>query len=374
MDGLVGRTIKGYEFIECIGTGGMGAVYRAHRPHLKTQVAIKVILPQYANQPDFILRFEHEAELVSRLEHPYIVPLYDYWREPDGAYLVMRFLRGGSLHDWLKQGALEPVVAFRVLEQIAAALMFAHRRKVIHRDLKPGNILLDEDRNAYLTDFGIAKVITGKTTSESSGQISGSLEYVAPEQLKSQRVTPQSDIYSLGIVLYEMLTGEHAFAGSTPSEVVYKHLETPLPDVHRQCSGVPEAVSDVVHKATSKNSNQRFADTQQLVLVFGLAVGCSIAFGGSLKNGFRIGLAVGLASSLGFGLAFGFTFGPISKSGEAVVQHVVLHEILQRAGCVPANYAQFLDLAVARVLMRRIGGGYTFIHRYLLEYFADLEA
>ncbi len=267
MDDLSGQSLKGYEVQERIGKGGFGAVYRAHQPVVDREVAVKVILPQYANQPDFIRRFETEAQLVARLEHLHIVPLYDYWRDPDGAYLVMRFMRGGSLHDWLKRGALEPDVTLRVLEQIASALALAHRYNVIHRDVKPGNILLDEEQNAYLTDFGIAKVVTGKTTGEGSDEVSGSLEYVAPEQLKGEKVTPQSDIYSLGLVLYEMLTGEHAFSPSTtPSELVYNHLETPLPDVHRQRTGIPTAVSAVIHKATSKESVERFADTEQLVI------------------------------------------------------------------------------------------------------------
>jgi serine/threonine protein kinase len=261
---LTGVTIKGYELREQIGMGGQGAVYRAYQPVVDREVAIKVILPKYASQPAFVRRFETEAQLVARLEQLHIVPLYDYWRDPDGAYLVMRFMRGGNLSGWLKQGPLAPDVALRVLEQVAEALALAHRHNVIHRDIKPGNILLDEDRNAYLTDFGIAKVVTGNTTGDSEQDISGSLQYVAPEQLRSQRVTPQADIYSLGLVLYEMLTGEHAFAGATPSEMVYKHLDTPLPYIHGQHS-FSEATSAVIQKATAKAPNDRFADTQQFV-------------------------------------------------------------------------------------------------------------
>src|SRR5690349_9294426 len=151
------QTIRGYELQELIGEGGFGAIYRAYQPLLKREVAIKVILPQYANNPDFIRRFEVEAELVARLEHPNIVPLFDYWREPDSAYLVMRLLRGGSLKDTLAKGAIAPEHAATILDQIASALSLAHRNGVIHRDIKPGNILLDDEGNAYLTDFGIAK-------------------------------------------------------------------------------------------------------------------------------------------------------------------------------------------------------------------------
>ncbi len=159
MDTLSGQTLKGYEIHECIGQGAFGAVYRAYQSIIDREVAIKVILPQYANQPDFIRRFETEAQLIARLEHLHIVPLYDYWRDPDGAYLVMRYLRGGSLKAWIAQGALDPGEVLRLIEQIAQALAVAHRHGVVHRDIKPSNILLDEERNAYLADFGIAKVL-----------------------------------------------------------------------------------------------------------------------------------------------------------------------------------------------------------------------
>ncbi len=155
---LSGRAIRGYALGERLGNGGMGAVYRAIQPLVEREVAIKIILPRYANHPDFIRRFEAEAQLVARLEHPHIVPLYDYWREPSVAYLVMRLLRGGSVQSLLRNGtALPPATVLRIVEQIGSALGAAHRAGVVHRDLKPANVLLDEDNNAYLADFGIAK-------------------------------------------------------------------------------------------------------------------------------------------------------------------------------------------------------------------------
>src|SRR5436853_2708340 len=145
---LSGHTVRGYALGERIGSGGFGAVYRAEQPLIERTVAIKIILPQYADNPDFIRRFEAEAQLVARLEHPHIVPLYDYWREPGVAYLVMRLLRGGSLHDLLQQGPLPLSLTLRVVDQVGAALHIAHRTGVVHRDLKPANILLDAEQNA----------------------------------------------------------------------------------------------------------------------------------------------------------------------------------------------------------------------------------
>ena len=158
MEKLSAQTVKGYELKECLGEGAYGAVYRAFLPQIGCEVAIKVILPEYANRSEFIRRFETEAQLVTQLEHMHIVPLYDYWREPDGAYLVMRLMKGGSLADSLKaRGPWEPVEAVHLVDQLASVLHATLQQGVVHRDLKPANILLDEHGNAYLSDFGIAK-------------------------------------------------------------------------------------------------------------------------------------------------------------------------------------------------------------------------
>jgi serine/threonine protein kinase len=148
MEAVLPATLKGYEIRERIGAGGFGSVYRAYQTTVGREVAIKIILPGLANQPEFIRRFEGEAQIVARLEHPYITPLYDYWRDPDGAYLVMRWLRGGSLKDALQSGAFDLRSAASLLDHMAGALSLAHRHQVIHRDIKPANILLDEDSNA----------------------------------------------------------------------------------------------------------------------------------------------------------------------------------------------------------------------------------
>lgn len=263
MDNLTNQVIRGYELRENIGAGGFGAVYRAYQPVVGREVAIKVILPQYANQPEFIRRFETEAQVVARLEHPHIVPLFDYWRDPTGAYLVLRLLKGGSLQSYWEKNRLEIPEVVRLIDQISGALAVAHRNGVIHRDIKPQNILLDEDMNAYLTDFGIAKVMGDPLTDEDEG-ISGSPAYLAPEQIKSEPITAQTDIYGLGVIIFELLTGVHPFPGSTMTELIFKHLQDPLPDLIEYRPDLPEAINRVIQKATAKNPEERYPDTLSL--------------------------------------------------------------------------------------------------------------
>ncbi|MBZ0280505.1 MAG: protein kinase [Anaerolineae bacterium] len=261
--------IRGYELRESIGAGGFGNVYRAYQPVIDREVAIKFILPQFANQPDFIRRFETEAQLVARLEHPHIVPLFDFWRDPDGAYLVMRLLRGGSLRDVLEEnGKFSLENAARLLDQITAALATAHRSGVVHSDLKPDNILLDEDGNAYLSDFGISKVIGHEVTDDS---VSGSLAYISPDQLRSESPSPQMDIYSLGIILYEMLTGKHPFDGDNPSQLVLHHLNDPLPDIRQFLPDLPDSLNEVIRRATAKIPTERFPDARAVATAFRVA-------------------------------------------------------------------------------------------------------
>ena len=269
MDDLKGQTIKGYELKELIGEGGFGAVYRAYQPMIGREVAIKIILPQHANRPEFIRRFETEAQLIARLEHPFIVPLYDYWRESTGAYLVMRWLRGGSIHQTLhKDGPWSTEDTGRVLVQIGEALAVAHRQGIIHRDIKVENILLDENGNAYLTDFGIAKDTVHESNLTQNNAILGSPAYLSPEQIKGEEVTQRSDIYSMGIVLYEMLTGELPFNEETPAALLYKHLAEPLPYISDKFPNLPQSIDNVIQRATNKDPEDRYPDILELVKDF----------------------------------------------------------------------------------------------------------
>ncbi len=269
MENLSGQNIKGYELRQRIGAGGFGAVYQAYQSTVGREVAVKVILPGFSNQPDFIRRFEIEARLVARLEHLHIVPLYDYWRDPGGAYLVMRWLRGGSLKSALQTGPFDLDSTALLLDQVTAGLATAHNHNIIHRDLKPSNILLDEEGNAYLADFGIAKDLNspanGATKSE---MIVGSPDYLSPEQARSEAVTPQTDIYSLGVTLYETLAGKHPFPDISPVERLFKHINDPLPRIESLDPGVSSAVNDVIQKATAKNPKHRYQNVLEMATAF----------------------------------------------------------------------------------------------------------
>ena len=271
---LTGRAIRGYALAERIGMGGMGSVYRAVQPNVEREVAVKIILPAFANHPDFIRRFEAEAQLVARLEHPHIVPLYDYWREPGVAYLVMRLLRGGNVQGLLGQGPLSLDVTTHLLEQICSALNAAHRIGVIHRDLKPANVLLDEDQNAYLADFGIAKNISDPDLEHKTqiDEMVGTPHYMSPEQIRSLSIKPQTDIYCLGIMLYEMLTGALPFAGPTPIDFIQQHINMPMPSLAAHHTGLPALLDKVIGRATAKKPEDRYEDVSTLFKDFRQAV------------------------------------------------------------------------------------------------------
>jgi WD40 repeat protein len=266
---LSGQQIKGYVLHEMIGAGGFGAVYRAYQPLIKRDVAMKIILPEFANHPEFIRRFEFEAQLVARLEHLHIVALYDYWRDPQGAYLIMRWLRGGSLRALLKKGPPDIKTTVRIVDQIASALGAAHRRGVVHRDIKPDNILFDDEGNAYLADFGIAKNVrettVDSTDDEDEGGLTGSPFYLAPEQAQSQPVSAQTDLYSLGIVIYEMLAGQPPFLGDKGlMAILLQHVNDPVPPIRERRPDLPLAVEAVIQRATAKDPDARYLDALTL--------------------------------------------------------------------------------------------------------------
>lgn len=261
---LSGTKEGSYNFQEVLGQGGLGIVYRAIQDPIGRIVAIKVILPEFANDPNFIRRFESEAQVVARLEHPHIVPLYDFWRKAGRAYLVMRYLGGGSVRDLVnKQGRLSLDVVSRFCRQTLSAMAFAHRNGVVHRDIKPDNVFLDEDGNAYLSDFGIAKYVDADVTA-TSGQIVGTPAYLAPEQIRGEAATAQSDIYAFGIMLYEMLSGARPFTDVSLATLVYRHLNEPLPMIDHESLNVPAVFNGIIQRATAKTPSERYRDASEL--------------------------------------------------------------------------------------------------------------
>jgi WD40 repeat protein/serine/threonine protein kinase/DNA-binding SARP family transcriptional activator len=253
--------IRGYELGDKLGEGAFGSVYKAYQKGIGREVAIKIIHAKYANQPRFIRRFEAEAQIVARLESPHIVPLYDYWREADGAYLVMRWLRGGSLQAALEKELFDVETAVTLITQIAGALHTAHRHGIIHRDVKPANILLDEEGNAYLSDFGIARDSAANLQITQDHEIIGSPNYISPEQLLGEEVTPATDIYCLGLVLYKLLTGAKPYSTTSIVELIQKQINEPLPLIGPQRPDLPAMIDDIIQQATAKKAKDRFSDT-----------------------------------------------------------------------------------------------------------------
>lgn len=255
------KKIGNYTILKQIGTGGFGEVYLARQEVINRDVAMKVILPTHANQPEFIQRFQQEAEIIAKLENPHIVPLYDYWRDPDGAYLVMRYIRGGNLADSITtKGAFDIERAAKLLEQVAEALYIAHRNKVIHQDIKPANILLDDDGNAYLTDFGIARDFEGNVNlaEDDSKTMHGSPKYISPEHLRRKEITYRSDIYSLGLLMYEVLTGVPPYEGTQLIELLQHHVRTPLPTLQEKAPQLPPELNQPIMQATLKDPLSRY--------------------------------------------------------------------------------------------------------------------
>jgi WD40 repeat protein/class 3 adenylate cyclase len=254
-----GRSVRGYELREQVGGGDFGVVYRAYQPSVGREVAIKVIRPELVNQAPFVRGFEAEAQLVAQLEHPHVVALYDYWRDPEGAYLVMRWLRGGSLRQALERGPWNLEPASRLLAQVGGALAYAHRQGVVHRDVKPANVLLDEEGNAYLSDFGIAARLADPENP--ALPVTSSPAYVPPEELAGHPHTLRSDIYGFGLLSFELLTGQRPpMDGSLPS------LGALRPEL-------PPALGDVIARATASSPDERFESVEALLAAFTAAAG-----------------------------------------------------------------------------------------------------
>lgn len=244
----------------------MAAVYRAFDPYFQRDVAIKVLPSQLSFDEKFRVRFKREAQTIATLEHPAIVPVYDFGEVDDQPYLVMRLMTGGTLTERLKAGPLPIDEVARLLERLAPALDYAHSNNVIHRDLKPANILFDQWDKPYLSDFGIVKLAGGAgTTLTATGGMVGTPKYMSPEQvLGTAELDGRSDIYALGVILFEMLTGTPPYDATTPMGVAFKHVNEPIPDILEKKHDLPPAYQSIIRRALAKDRERRFATATEL--------------------------------------------------------------------------------------------------------------
>lgn len=248
-----------YRLLREVGTGGMGQVFLAEDAYLHRQVAVKVLRGDLARNPDFVERFRREATAAAKLSHPNVVAIYDVGEEDGASYLVMEYVEGETLQAHLsRNGPIGPERAAYIGAQVAAALEHAHARGVIHRDIKPANILLTRDGTAKVTDFGIARAVSDATVVNTGGLL-GSAYYLSPEQARGGYTDEKSDLYSLGVVLYEMVTGQVPFSGDTMVAVAMKHLRERVPDPRELNREVPESLQEVIHRALQKDPGRRCA-------------------------------------------------------------------------------------------------------------------
>ena len=252
-------TVDGrYQVIARIASGGMGEVFHAHDAVLAREVAVKLLLHTFASDQAFVDRFRREARAAANLSHPNIVQVYD-WGERDGAsFMIMEYVRGPNLRDLLSaHGRLEPAQAVEVLLQMLAGLGHAHGRGIVHRDVKPENALLTQDGVVKVADFGLAHALAEARMTQSPGTVTGTVHYLAPEQIQGEPADPRTDLYALGIVAYELLTGHTPFTAETSLAVAYKHLSDVVPPPSRQAPDVPPGLDRIVLQATAKDPDDR---------------------------------------------------------------------------------------------------------------------
>ncbi len=280
---LAGR----YELFERIGEGGMSVVYKAKDKLLNRFVAIKILKPQFISDHKFIDSFRRESQAAASMSHPNIVNIYDVGREGNIHYIVMELIEGRTLSDYIKeQGAMSYPKVIALSKQIAAALSFAHKNHIIHRDVKPHNVMITPNGTAKITDFGIAKAVNAATIVDNTDGIIGSVHYFSPEQARGGYVDEKSDIYSLGIVMYEMLTGSVPFDGDNPVNIALMHINGEMVPPSRMVGGVPPALEHIILKCTDKYPVNRYASADELIealnnLEFvGSVVGNSVLMGG----------------------------------------------------------------------------------------------
>ncbi|KKZ70294.1 serine/threonine-protein kinase [Streptomyces showdoensis] len=271
--GLIGKRIAGYRVEEEIGRGGMAVVYRAHDLNLDRTVALKLLAPELARDDTFRRRFAHESRVAASIDHPHIVPVFEASETEGMLYIAMRYVPGQDLRALEdREGALDPVTTGRIAIQVASALDAAHAHDLVHRDVKPGNILVaegtdrDHPEHVYLTDFGLTKKSLSLTGFTTVGQFVGTLDYVAPEQISGKPVDGRCDVYSLGCVVFEMLTGVVPFRRDDDIAVLWAQQYDPPPPLSEVRAGLPDAADTVLGKALAKAPEERYGTCLEFVM------------------------------------------------------------------------------------------------------------
>ena len=265
----VGENVGPYRIIEQLGQGGMATVFKAYHASLDRYVAIKALHPAFNQDVTFEARFQREARVVAKLEHPHIVPVYDYAEHEKRPYLVMKFIEGETLKAQLDEGPLASEDIAKIVDAVGSALSYAHRQGVLHRDIKPSNVLVAKDGRIYLADFGLARIAQSGESTLSSDMIMGTPQYISPEQAMGiKELDERTDLYSFGVMLYEMIVGKVPFNADTPFSVIHDHIYSPLPLPHTVNPEVSEVVERVLLKALAKERNDRYENVAQMVAAF----------------------------------------------------------------------------------------------------------
>ncbi len=267
MADLIGQQIGPYQINARLGVGGMAVVYRAHDSKLNREVAMKIIKGDLSGNENFLRRFEREARTIAALSHPHILKVFDYGQVGESVYLIIELMTGGSLADRIRDRSKPFTMpeVLQTLDQIGRALDYAHRQGIVHRDLKPQNVLLDTDGNAYLTDFGIAKLLQTDTNLTATGMVMGTPAYMSPEQWSGQPVDGRTDLYALGVIVYEMLVGSVPFDGDTPFRLMHQHIYEPPRPIRALRPDLPAGVQTVLNRALHKNRDERYASANELI-------------------------------------------------------------------------------------------------------------